>query len=1209
MAILKNDTALADGTVIKTALDGILSKTNTTAFTPTGNYQPATKKYVDDSIPTTVAQLTDASNYATSTALTNGLSGKQATIVGAATTITSSNLTASRALISNTNGKVGVSTVTSSELEQLSGIQGNVQTLLNGKAPTHNHDAYVNQNAFSNITVGTTTVAADTATDTLTLVAGNNVTITPDATNDKITIASTDTIYTHPTHTAQASGLYKITVNNLGHVTAASPVAKTDITGLGIPGSDTNTAATLDTTSTTAQSTASDESLLNGTVYLHKVSKTGSYNDLLNKPTSMTPKSHNHGNISNTGAIGNAADKAIITTTNGVLTAGTVPIAAGGTGATTASGALTNLGITATAAELNYVDGVTSNVQTQLNAKAASSHAHGNITNAGAIGTASGKAVITTTNGVLTTGTVPVAAGGTGATTAADALTNLGLTATAAELNYTAGVTSAIQTQLDNKAAKSHTHGNITNSGTLATANAVVVTDGNKKVVASTTVTAADLENLSGVTSNIQEQLDAKAVAADLTNGLAAKQATITGAATTITGSNLIASRAVISNASGKVAVSNVTSTELGYLSGVTSAIQTQLNGKAPAHNHDAYANQNAFSNIKVGTTTVAADTTTDTLEIAAGSNITVTPDATNDKITIAASVPTTVAQLTDAGDYVKTTDGRLSDARTPLAHAHGNIASGGTLGVANSIVVTDANKKIATTAVASLTELGYLSGVTSGIQEQLNSKATTTAVNAKQNTITGAATTITGNNLTIDRALISNGSGKVAVSAVTSTELGYLAGVTSGIQAQINARSKTDHKHTEYTNQNAFSTISVKVGENTTALAADSITDTLTITAGANVALTSNAETDTLTISAVDTTYTGTAPITVKEGKVSHNNSGATAGSYGDENAQTPNYGGTFNVPYITVNSTGHVTGISHHTVKIPASDNTDTKMNVTLGTTTKAYLVGVSTTPTSTAQALTGISDTGVYLDTTAGQLVASKFKGALVGNADTTTKLKTARTINGTSFDGSGNITTTNWGTARNIYIASSDGTGAGSAVSVNGGANATLKLPGTIKASLTGNADTATKLKTARTISLGGILSGSASFDGSGNVTITAAANDITTITKTLAPSTNWSDTGIAGNNLSTGSYIVQMLINDGTINSSEYYTGNMSWYDGTCTSGESDEMLLHKAGKASGNNHVYLRVLRVANGSMKLQIASSTAFSTATSITFKFRKMI
>lgn len=58
----------------------------------------------------------------------------------------------------------------------------------------------------------------------------------------------------------------------------------------------------------------------------------------------------------------------------------------------------------------------------------------------------------------------------------------------------------------------------------------------------------------------------------------------------------------------------------------------------------------------------------------------------------------------------------------------------------------------------------------------------------------------------------------------------------------------------------------------------------------------------------------------------LSHANSGATAGSYGDSAAQTPAYGGTFKVPYVTVNETGHVTAISEHTVKIPASDNTDT-------------------------------------------------------------------------------------------------------------------------------------------------------------------------------------------------------------------------------------------------------------------------------------------
>lgn len=59
--------------------------------------------------------------------------------------------------------------------------------------------AEVNQNAFSNVKVGSTTVAADSKTDTLELVAGSNVTLTPDATNDKVTIAATDTVYTHPT--------------------------------------------------------------------------------------------------------------------------------------------------------------------------------------------------------------------------------------------------------------------------------------------------------------------------------------------------------------------------------------------------------------------------------------------------------------------------------------------------------------------------------------------------------------------------------------------------------------------------------------------------------------------------------------------------------------------------------------------------------------------------------------------------------------------------------------------------------------------------------------------------------------------------------------------------------------------------------------------------------------------------------------------------
>ena len=65
-----------------------------------------------------------------------------------------------------------------------------------------------------------------------------------------------------------------------------------------------------------------------------------------------------------------------------------------------------------------------------------------------------------------------------------------------------------------------------------------------------------------------------------------------------------------------------------------------------------------------------------------------------------------------------------------------------------------------------------------------------------------------------------------------------------------------------------------------------------------------------------------------------------------------------------------------------VPPNTNTDTKVNVTLATTTKAYLLGTSTTPTSTAAAVTALSDTGVYLDTTAGKLTATSFAGSGAG-----------------------------------------------------------------------------------------------------------------------------------------------------------------------------------------------------------------------------------
>lgn len=206
------------------------------------------------------------------------------------------------------------------------------------------------------------------------------------------------------------------------------------------------------------------------------------------------------------------------------------------------------------------------------------------------------------------------------------------------------------------------------------------------KVIVSS-VTATELGRLSGVTGNVQTQIDAK-------------QAAITGAATTVTGSDLTANRALASNGSGKIAASSVTTTELGRLSGVTAPIQTQIDGKQ-------------------ATITGAATTIT-------GSDLT-----------------------------------------------------------ASSALVSNASGKVAASSTTA-TELGYVHGVTSNIQTQLNSK---------QGTIGGAASTITDSNLDPGLALVSSPTtGKVIVSSTTATEISRLSGVTSNVQTQLNGKAPNDH-------------------------------------------------------------------------------------------------------------------------------------------------------------------------------------------------------------------------------------------------------------------------------------------------------------------------------------------------------------------------------------------------------------------------------
>jgi hypothetical protein len=95
-----------------------------------GSYTPTTTKTIN--IPTTTSHISEDGNLY----FTNARA--QAAITGGASTIVTSNLTASRALISNSSGKVAVSDITSTELSYLDGVSSNIQTQLNAKFPTAN---------------------------------------------------------------------------------------------------------------------------------------------------------------------------------------------------------------------------------------------------------------------------------------------------------------------------------------------------------------------------------------------------------------------------------------------------------------------------------------------------------------------------------------------------------------------------------------------------------------------------------------------------------------------------------------------------------------------------------------------------------------------------------------------------------------------------------------------------------------------------------------------------------------------------------------------------------------------------------------------------------------------------------------------------------------------------------------------------------------
>ena len=121
----------------------------------------------------------------------------------------------------------------------------------------------------------------------------------------------------------------------------------------------------------------------------------------------------------------------------------------------------------------------------------------------------------------------------------------------------------------------------------------------------------------------------------------------------------------------------------------------------------------------------------------------------------------------------------------------------------------------------------------------------------------------------------------------------------------------------------------------------------------------------------------------------------------------------------------------------------------------------------------------------------------------------------------------------------------------------------------------------------------------------------------TFEKSLTLTPAWIETGIAGSNMVTGSYIIQIKVNDGNDNKAnglshyhEIYTGTMSWHAEGTNNTDEDEIVLHKAGHASNANNIYLRTKRKSNsGSLVLEMSCNKTCTVPTTYTIVARRLL
>jgi len=272
-------------------------------------------------------------------------------------------------------------------------------------------------------------------------------------------------------------------------------------------------------------------------------------------------------------------------------------------------------------------------------------------------------------------------------------------------------------------------------------------------------------DNVASISTNIDTVSDNSAAVETR------RVANIQGAISSVTTADLTVSRALLSDAAGKIDFANTTAAELEFVNGVTSAIQTQL---------DAVEARRAANNI----------TTTFTDDVIITGNLVINGDTTTansinmiveDRLMMLAN-SVTGSPSADVG--VLFNRGNQGNAAFFYDESE------------QTFKVADTQDPSSNTSISPVT----LSNLAVG-KLSFNGADLSTAITDNRS---GAISTVFATDLTASRALASDGSGKISVATTTLAELNHVNGVTGAIQTQIDAKDTVANVFNTYTRLNA---------------------------------------------------------------------------------------------------------------------------------------------------------------------------------------------------------------------------------------------------------------------------------------------------------------------------------------------------------------------------------------------------------------------